>query len=102
MTNTIPIVFEVAIQTTRSERPKVVFEHAPVQRGGSTTVRGQSAGGWVFCGIEEDGCGQLLSVRGAVFESVSGFTGDDSNIEFCLTHDGEADEIVVTYNTRAD
>jgi hypothetical protein len=44
----------------------------------------------------------MLAVSGGGYAAVSGFSGDETRIEFDLAHDGVAREIVVTFSTRAD
>jgi hypothetical protein len=96
----IPLLFVVA--RVDAERPPVSFDAPPLSRGGSVTVRASSDGGWVFCGLEEDGSGKYLVVRGGNAKLLSGFSGDETDVEFSITHDGVSSEVVVTYNTRAD
>ena len=72
-----------------------------VPHGGSARVRGRSEGGWVFCGLER-GCGEYMRVAGGRVEYVAGFSGDDCDVEFIITHDGTASTVVVTFNSRAD
>ena len=83
-------------------RPPSSFSVSSLARGASARVRGVSSGGWVFCGLLAAGCGQFLAVAGGAAKEVSGFSGDETEVEFELTHDGSAAEVVVTYSTRAD
>jgi hypothetical protein len=85
-----------------NKRPPVEFNVKVLARGATARVVGSSSRGWVFCGLLEDGCGDLLSVAGGEYVAVGGFSGDETRIEFDLKHDGVAREVVVTYSTRAD
>jgi hypothetical protein len=96
----IPIIFITSTPST--SRPPVLFSTSFLPRGGSVTVFGKSSGGWVFCGIEDDGCGELLHATGATVTGVSGLSNDDCECEFIVAHDGISQEIVITYSTRAD
>ena len=84
-----------------NDRPVVRFDTCVVPHGGSARVRGRSEGGWVFCGLER-GCGEYMRVAGGRVEYVAGFSGDDCDVEFIITHDGTASTVVVTFNSRAD
>ena len=55
----------------------------------------------MFCGLER-GCGEYMRVAGGRVEYVAGFSGDDCDVEFIITHDGTASTVVVTFNSRAD
>jgi hypothetical protein len=80
--------------------------------GGMIVVDAAVGGGWVFCGTELGewggyGLGAYLCVEGATFALLESpnsavWSGDESIGRFSLTHDGDAQEIVVTYGTRAD
>ena len=80
--------------------------------GGMIVVDAAVGGGWVFCGTELGewggyGLGAYLKVEGATFALLESpnsavWSGDESIGRFSLTHDGDAQEIVVTYGTRAD
>jgi hypothetical protein len=107
MEDTIPIRFELPTLDSRAVRPNVEFssvtgalcigkDRLPV------TVRGRSKSGWVFCGLDEDNCGDYLRVTGGSVTLVSGWSGDDGNVEFIVTHDGVSPEILIYCNTRAD
>jgi hypothetical protein len=65
-------------------------------------VRASSAGGWVFSGLGQGGCGENIAVAGGSAVLVSGFSGDECEAELDLSHDGVAREVVVTFSTRPD
>lgn len=72
---------------------------------GTVFVKAHSSGGWVFdLNLTGDGeCNSsVLEVTGGSFKYIEGFTGDDCNAFFSITHDGKSSEIVVIYNTRPD
>ena len=72
---------------------------------GTVFVKAHSSGGWVFdLNLTGDGeCNSsVLEVTGGSFKYIEGFTGDDCNASFSITHDGKSSEIVVIYNTRPD
>jgi len=104
----VPVRFVAA--TLDAMRPPVAFRAAAapggtqcaVARGGTVRVRGSSSGGWVFCGIDEGGCGEHLRVAGGSAAPLAGFSGDDCEFELDVTHDGASPEVVVTFSTRAD
>jgi hypothetical protein len=89
-----------------ADRPAVVFSIKPLSHDlfdTSIVVTACSSGGWVFCGIGEFGEGNFLSCTGGtVTLQGGGWSGDNQEAAFVVTHDGVSDEIVVTYNTRAD
>ncbi len=98
---TVPIQFVPVRDVAR--RPAVIFSVATVPRGASVNVTGSSAGGWVFCGLGEFGEGEFLSVAGGTAtQQGDSWSGDSVEVMFLVTHDGVSDEIVVTFNTRAD
>ena len=96
----INVVFVAAREDV--DRPAVAFDAPPLSCGGTITVRATSEGGWVFCGQDEDGGGKFLVVKGGSAKLVSGFSGDETDVEFTITHDGMSSEVAVTFNTRAD
>jgi hypothetical protein len=104
----IPIHFTPARHI--AGRPTVTFNAAPSQSSstllhcvdGRLLILGESDGGWVFCGLEENGCGEFLEVKGARVILLSGWSNDDCNVEFEIEHDGHSTQIDVRFNTRAD
>ncbi len=98
-------------------RPLVTFTHntthntnsdndaVNVESFGTVIVKAHSQGGWVFdLNLTGDGeCNSsVLEVTGGSSKYIEGFTGDDCNVSFSLTHDGKAAELLVIYNTRPD
>lgn len=88
-------------------RPLVTFTHNSnsIETFGTVFVKAHSSGGWVFdLNLTGDGeCNSsVLEVTGGSFKYIEGFTGDDCNASFSITHDGKSSEIVVIYNTRPD
>ena len=76
-----------------------------VESFGTVIVKAHSSCGWVFdINLTGDGdCNSsVLEVTGGSFKYIEGFTGDDCNVSFSVTHDGKAAEILVIYNTRPD
>ena len=98
--STVRLLFVVSQED--AARPAVSFDASPLPCGGTVAVQGRSEGGWVFCGVEEDGAGDFLIVKGGSIEFITGFSGDSCKVEFNITHDGVSSEVVVTYSTRAD
>ena len=82
----------------------LIYEHS--LHACSITVSGVSEGGWVFCGVERDALGvwtgPYTTIQGGSLRQLSGFSGDDCNVEFEVQHDGTATGIEIVYNTRAD
>ena len=103
----VPLRF-VASGEPDPRRPAVAFRSrdggnaSSIARGGAERVRASSAGGWVFCGLGQGGCGEYIAVAGGSAVLVSGFSGDDCQAELELSHDGVAREVVVTFSTRPD
>eukprot|EP00930_Biecheleria_cincta_P011704 TRINITY_DN114750_c0_g1_i1.p1 TRINITY_DN114750_c0_g1~~TRINITY_DN114750_c0_g1_i1.p1 ORF type:complete len:101 (-),score=16.00 TRINITY_DN114750_c0_g1_i1:46-348(-) len=100
MTSSVPLRFICAHENPG--RPAVTFSEHEVPQGGKVLVEGNSAGGWVFCGLLEDGCGDFTTCQGGSIELLEGWSNDDSHVTFSVLHDGSAEEVVMTYNTRAD
>lgn len=80
----------------------MAFSVAAIPWGGTLVVNGASRGGWVFCGVERNGCGPHLVVSGGAARGISGLSGDDLNCSFELSHDGSAAEVLVEFSTRPD
>jgi hypothetical protein len=101
----IPIRFVPAKAEYNERRPAVTFDTHAVALGGTVDVRAASDGGWVWdincTDVGECGSG-VFEVSGGSCTYVSGFSGDESNVHFKLTHEGISHEIVVVYNTRPD
>jgi hypothetical protein len=100
MSEAVAVIFRPS--RANEKRPPVEFDIKSIEIGATARVIGASSRGWVFCGTLEGGCGELLAVSGGGYAAVSGFSNDETRIEFDLTHDGVAREVVVTYSTRAD
>lgn len=60
----------------------------------------------MFCGVERDALGvwtgAYTTIQGGSLKPLSGFSGDDCDVEFEVKHDGTAAGITIVYNTRAD
>ena len=97
----IPLRFHPA-RAAATRRPDVSWSESCLPHGGSVRVRGVSSGGWVFCGVQEGGCGEHMVAEGGNVVGVRGLSNDESECEVVVTHDGRAEEVVVTFNTRAD
>ena len=93
----IPITFTCSDYDPK--RPAVTFTPTKVSASRSVDVTGNSEGGWVFCQGPSD---NYLTIEGGTIDFVSGFSGDESEIVFTVTHDGFAKTILITYCTRAD
>ncbi len=101
----VPIRYVAAAAAYPGTRPSVIFSAAAVAPRGTVRVAASGAGGWVFdINLSGEGAcaAAALEVTGGSVAYLSGFSGDDSRVEFAVTHDGAAAEIVVVYNTRPD
>jgi hypothetical protein len=91
-----------AIEKHKAARPSVIFSAESIGTGATVIVEGNSAGGWVFCGVLEFGSGDFLRVTGGTVGLIYGFSGDSGEVRFSVTHDGVSSEVVIEYSTRAD
>jgi len=85
-------------------RPPVTFSTASCPFASSVTVKGHSTGGWVWANVFPTDSDQFehLLIEGGTVELLNGFSGDDVNCEFRVTHDVTSQAIIITWNTRAD
>jgi hypothetical protein len=81
------------------------FRMHALHAGGTVFVHAETENGWVF-DLNLTGKGQcadsVLEVAGGSCRYVRGFSGDETSVDFELTHDGVASTVVVVYNTRPD
>ncbi len=101
----IPIRYVPADARYSSQRPAVTFSVHAVAPGATVEVHAQSSGGWVFdINLSESGAcvESVLEAVGGTVAYLFGFSGDETGVDFSITHDGKAQEIVLTYNTRPD
>jgi len=104
----IPIVFRASTyrhpSSGKQERPPVEFSTSTCPSGATITLRGHSKGGWVWATVGPSDSDQWDSLRieGGSVELIGGFSGDDSECEVRVTHDGTSSELIITWNTRAD
>ena len=105
MSTVVPLRFVAATAGYGQRRPDASFSAHAVPVGGTVAVRARSSGGWVW-DLNLTGEGQcaehVLEVTGGTCALVHGFSGDELQVDFTITHDGVGTEVVVTYNTRPD
>lgn len=89
-------------ETPTPKGTKTCFDSSDVPWGGHVRVHAQASGGWVFCGMEDGGCGEMLTIIGGSLSEKERLTGDEAECSFKITHDGKSDTVVIRYNTRAD
>lgn len=101
----IPIYFIAAAAAYEQPRPPVSFSADTVAAGATVAIHAKSSHGWVW-DLNLTGTGEcsntVLDVKGATLALGHGFSGDETAVDFSLTHDGVSKEIIVTYNTRPD
>ena len=100
----VPIRFIAAAAGYEQARPSVTFSADAVPAGGSVLIHARSSRGWVW-DLNLTGTGEcsesVLEVKGAALVLGDGFSGDETEVTFTLSHT-TSDEIVVVYNTRPD